>query len=353
MRDSEPAIALEDIAKRLGIAVSTVSRALRDLPGIHPTTRAKVLKEATALGYVPPRKKSDVATPHPRNILMLTLGATDAPAGYLAGMSQAALPFNFSLLSHVSSESEALNILNPKYQPPSLRMGLVSGILLIYKWPDEVVAALCRKLPTVSIVEHYPDLPIDVIGIDHVGGMFSLVRHLHQSGHERIGFLGLRSEMSWVRSRFAAYTDAMLALGLPLNFEDVVPACNPRAVFSTQAEDNEAVENAIKKIEQGVKAWVCASDVIGNLLTAGLLQRGFRIPEDVAITGFHRRVSPSTNLPQLTTTEVHDDLVGEAALRRLAYRLDNRDDTPRQILFPCRFFQGETTFLPAKTTVGC
>ncbi|XHR28396.1 MAG: LacI family DNA-binding transcriptional regulator [Chthoniobacteraceae bacterium] len=345
MNHPESAIALEDIARQLGIAVSTVSRALRDMPGIHPATRARVMEQAHVLGYIPPRKKQNEAPSHPRNILMLTSGATEAPAGYLAGMSQVALSLNFSLLSHVSSEAEALNILNPKYQPPSLRLGLVSGILLIYKWPDEVVDALSRKLPTVSIVEHYPTLPIDVIGIDHIGGMFSLVQHLQQAGHRRIGFLGLHPEISWVRSRFAAYAETMLAFGLPFNLDDVVPVTDKRAVFSARAQEDEAATGKVaEKITQGIRAWVCASDIAANWLCSGLLKRGLQIPDDVAVTGFHRRQTPAPHLPRLTTTEVRDNLVGAAALRRLAYRLDNPGDTPRQILLPCEFFQGETTF---------
>ena len=54
---SSSPVALEDIAKSLGIAVSTVSRALRELPGIHPTTRERILRQAETMGYVAPRKR--------------------------------------------------------------------------------------------------------------------------------------------------------------------------------------------------------------------------------------------------------------------------------------------------------
>src|SRR5258708_1798558 len=133
MNCPSPPVELNDIAKRLGIAVSTVSRALRDLPGIHPATRAKIVREAEALGYVALRKRNDEAVPQLRNILVLTLGVDDthgvdeAHARYLAGMSRAGLAFNFSLLSHVCfSHEESHDVLNPKYQPASLRMGLVA-----------------------------------------------------------------------------------------------------------------------------------------------------------------------------------------------------------------------------------
>ena len=341
-------VALEDIAKSLGIAVSTVSRALRELPGIHPTTRAQIMQRAEAMGYVPPRKRKG-ESPQPRNILLLTLGADESPPGYLAGMSRVSPAFNFSLQSHVSSREDSWKVLDPKYQPPALKMGLVAGIILIYQWPDEVVRELSRKFPTVSIVIHYPESPVDVIGLDHISGMFPLVRHLKQTGHERIGFFGLKPDISWVRSRFAAYCEAMVAFGLRLNFDDVVQVSNAQPITSFPHLDEEAFETVIAKIGQGIRAWVCPNDVIGNSFCAGLIRRGIRVPEDVAITGFHRRPYPWAHLPHLTTTEVKDDLLGEAAIQRIAHRLSHPTESPRLILMPCKFLQGETTF-PEKGT---
>ena len=57
---TSPNVALQDIAERLHLSISTVSRALRDVPGIHPATRSKVLEEAQALGYVPQKRGNGV-----------------------------------------------------------------------------------------------------------------------------------------------------------------------------------------------------------------------------------------------------------------------------------------------------
>lgn len=343
MNHSEPAVALDDIAQRLGLAISTVSRALRDMPGIHPATRDKVLKEANSLGYVAPRKKNAEAQPAPRNILMLTLGADAAPAGFLAGMSRAAVPFNFSLISHVASLAESGNILNPRHQPPSLRMGLVAGIVLAYKWPEEVAQILSRKWPTVSIIMHYPDLPIDVIGIDHVGGIHALVTHLQQTGHSKIGFFGLIPNASWSRSRFAAYAETMVSFGLPFSLENVIEVAPSSALVSSPHDDKEAYDRVVTLIRQGVKSWICANDAMAHFLCLELMKRGIRIPEEVAVTGFHQQSFTNSSCPELTTTEVSEEQIGAAALRRIAHRLDHLEETPRLILMPCHFHQGEST----------
>jgi len=95
MIPNAPPVGLDDIAKKTGVAVSTVSRALRDLPGIHPDTRTKVLREAELLGYSSRSRKSEKSTPKPRHILILTVGE-ETPSSYMAGLSRAALQLNIS-----------------------------------------------------------------------------------------------------------------------------------------------------------------------------------------------------------------------------------------------------------------
>jgi DNA-binding LacI/PurR family transcriptional regulator len=46
-------VTIKDIAKQLNVSVATVSRALRDLPDIHPDTKKAVLDLAAELDYQP------------------------------------------------------------------------------------------------------------------------------------------------------------------------------------------------------------------------------------------------------------------------------------------------------------
>lgn len=343
---SSTPIALEDIAKKLGIAVSTVSRALRDLPGIHPTTRMKILQEAQEMGYVAPRKRNQVAPP-PRNILTLTIGG-EIPATFLSGMSEASIVHNFSLLSHHFSHDQGRHILDPNFQPPSLRTGLVAGIILVYQWPDDVVELISRKWPTISISIPYYNPSIDLVGIDESGGMVALIRHLLDGGHSQIGFFGLHPTTRWTNARFGAYMEAMSLLDQPLDLSNVITIKDNRILVRHPIQDPQLFDTVIQKIKLGVRAWICANDAIAHALGTGLLQRGLRIPEDVSITGFHRRLFPSSPLTDLTTTSVKEELLGADALHRLAYLLDHPKDPPRTILVPCELHLGNTTSTPTK-----
>ncbi len=340
-------VGLEDIAKNTGVAVSTVSRALRDMPGIHPETRLKVLREAELLGYNSRPRKSEVSPSGTRHILILTVGE-ETPTRYMAGLSRAALSLNVSLHHHFATREESEELLVPKNLPLCLRHELITGIILVYRWPEKIVEKIHARYPAISILHTYQDTALDVIGIDHAGGMYALVKHLKATGHRQIGFIGLDPRVSWSRSRFAGYLEGLLAMGLRVPLESLVQldlACLTREI-------SHMADQVTAGLARGVRAWVCADDFIGYEVCSELMRRGIRIPEDVAITGFHRHMHVRHgNMPQLTSTEVDGELMGDNALRQLVHRMEHPREGPRLILMPASFFQGQTTPQPEASSL--
>ena len=340
-------VGLDEIAKKTKVAVSTVSRALRNLPGIHPETRTRILRVAQTLGYSARGGKTDGAQPNPRHILILTIGE-ETPSGYTAGLSRASVQLNIALHFHHASRSNCDDFLTPENLPPSLREEMILGIILVYGWPEKIVEKISRRFPTVSIVHTYPQADVDVLGIDHTGGMFALVKHLKTAGHQKIGFLGLDPEVSWARSRFAGYLEALLTMNLPLS-KDYLVELNLSALHEETGRMAEGIMAGLKK---GVRAWICADDFIGYDLCAELLRRGVRIPDDVAITGFHRHPHiRHGNLPLLTSTKVDSELMGFNALHQLDYRMNHPKQSSQLILMPATLAQGQTTLSPKSSEV--
>lgn len=334
---------LSVIARKLGISVSTVSRALRNVSSIHPLTRSRVLEEARALGYTSLPDK-DPEKP-PRNVLLLSqVGNASLDGPYLSGLSRAAVDLNLSLVAHHFQASECEQVLNPAFQPRALQNGMVDGIVLLHRWPGKVVRKLSRDIPIVSIVHTYPGADIDVISVDEREGMSALIRHLVAAGHRKIGFFGLCRSMSWARSRFGAFVEALAELELeydPLNRVDV---SLEEAMAENLIHPLQAAERVFARIDQGVRAWVGSSENLGYSLFKAALDHGLKIPDEIAITGFHSFPHASHyGLPVLTSTLSSPQELGSAALRRLVNHIRNPKESRRSILLPCVFAQGQTT----------
>lgn len=330
------------IAQKLGISASTVSRALRELPGIHPETRKQVFEMAQQLSY---RGGELLNQKRFSNVLTLSQGiGFDTDHEYLAGMSSAAISLNMSLISHHYRPEEAANVLKPEFQPRALNSGQVDGIVLIHRWPIDIVRGLRDKVPIVSIIHDYPGTDVDVISLDDRGGMDQVIAHLVAGGVKRIGFFGLCGEMSWSRSRFAGYVDALIQHGREFRASDVVEISLQEALAESEFQSGKAMSRAEQLIKEGLDAWVCPSEMIARSLNDRLLKSGFHIPGDAAVTGFHASQNPAPRPGVLlTSTSAPSAELGSAALRRLVHRIEGTDTARRLILLPCTLRIGNTT----------
>ena len=342
-------INLAAIAERLGFSVSTVSRALRGVDGIHPETRTQIAALAHQMGYILPGRPNaqgparELQAPH--HVLVLSQSASPhTDQRYMAGMSATAVASNVAILSHLVAHDQCASVLDARTAPASFRSGLIKGIVLLHRWPEAVAQAIAEKFPTVSLVHDYAGAGIDLIGIDDRRGMAELIGHLHAAGHRRIGFFGLCPEMTWSCSRYAAYVEALTRLDLEFNVNQVVRIDLPAALSPVEFTAEAAFAQVRSQLAQGVDAWVCSSSMTGNSLCRYLLSQGVRLPEDMSLVSYHGASTPrAADLPEITSTDVVDEELGAAAVRRLINRLEIPGESRRAILVPARLAVGTTS----------
>ena len=345
-------VSQKHIAKELNLSIATVSRSLRGHPHIHPTTRKRVINLASKLGY---RSMDDPHESESDTKKLITFGvgvcwsretAQDvSTAAYhmLAGISEATARMGISMDTRFVPKESFRETAEPQYYFPAMRTGMLSGLLLIYPFPREIVRGFAKQLPCVTVVHSYLDLGADCIDNDHAEGTRMLVDHLYSLGHRRIGFLSLPmlADQSWLFNRFAGYMRALSQLGLD---RDSSIEFN---VYRPNLDADKLADAVVEHTRRGVTAWVCTDDSVGYELCPLLQKRGLRIPQDVSITGFSGLASPQGCL-QLTTVRPPFERMGAAAVQRLFNRLSQPNESPYHIQFGCEFVEGETTGPPAK-----
>lgn len=329
---SGPNMAL--IAKRLGLSLATVSRAIRNAEGIHADTRDRVTALARELGYTVSQRRSGEESLRRHQVMVLSqCSAYATDRLYLAGISRAAIPLKIVLMAHHLPEEDCSQIATPGNMPTAMQEGTVDGLVLLHRWPTEVVAQLSARWPTVSIVHQYLDLPIDAVSTDDRSGMNAIVNHLVAAGHRRIGFFGFCRDVSWSCSRYAAFIEAIARAGLPYEPKDIVELTSGEALAYRNFADSPSFDKMLARLRDGVAAWACSSMGIAWSLVRMLIAQGIRVPEEVAVTGFHKNAdNPPPDLPPLTSTAILDEDLGAAALRMLLHRFEYPRDAHRVML---------------------
>ncbi len=219
----------KDIAESLNLSVATVSKALRgDYGDINSETRERVVNRASQLGYdLGSRKQQAIEDEEETKsymvgVLILRKLHEWQHTNYFAGMTEKCSRLNVSLIMHYVSEDNCHLILDKENQPPAMRDGNLSGLILVNQWPEDIVAKLPPHVPCVSIQQPYHKARMDIIGVDEAMGIEQLMHHLYALGHRKIGFLGRCGKVYHARVRFAAYVSSLAQFGLELDLANVI-----------------------------------------------------------------------------------------------------------------------------------
>jgi DNA-binding LacI/PurR family transcriptional regulator len=338
------------IAKKLKVSSGTVSRSLANDPAISGETRARVLQVAEELGYnfTRPRRRKNSTRQLTVGVLV---GVRDATPG------TATFPYILKGI-HARAAQEGVSIdvrfPNPdEFDPETkrnevfrqIRSGGWRGVLLIYPYADNAIAALARKTTAVAVLEDYVELGVDSVDTDQTAGIERVVDELVRAGHQRIGFAAWHYPIGghWTKRRFSAYLEGLYDHGLPVNANWTVnvrktePRLSPPEIADT-------VARLVR--EEGVTAWVCAADHQAYPLIHDLTVRGLRIPQDCSVTGYDGIVPP-VGMPQVATIRVPHEEIGSAALGRLLYRMPRPHALSAKLLLRSEFVPGATIAPPA------
>lgn len=335
------AASIEDVARRAGVSIATVSRALRGLPDVANATRDRVLEAASALDYV--------ASPFAAR---LASGRT-ATVGVV-------VPFvNRWFFAEVIDTVET-----------SLRRAGFD--LLLYNLGDEGgrerffdVMPMRKRVDGVLVVslvladEELASLqslgcPVGLLGlqrngflstrIDDVGSARMAVTHLTDRGHRRIGLIGGDTDdpmrFTPPLHRADGYHEALAAV-------DVEPDAALEVLGYFTIAGGEEACRALMALPDRPTAIFSESDEMAYGALRALRRLGLRVPEDVAIIGFDDH--PTAELMDLST--IHQPVPEQAldaGTRLLAAVATTQHDVGNDVVLPTELVvRGSTD--PART----
>lgn len=280
------AVTARDVAQRVGVSVSTVSRALTRPDMVSPITRRRVAEAANELGYHANLAARSLSTGRASHI-GLVIPDLENPffASVAKGVQSYARQIGYAVFiadtdENPAQETELVSQLSPQ----------VDGVILCSpRSESEVIYQLIGKTPLVLL--NRPLDGINSISLDSADGIQQAIRHLWALGHRIIGYAG-GPRASWSNQvRQESFHQAMSAdatmqavdLGHFLPFNDGGLAAGDLALAS------------------GVTAVIAFNDLMAIGLIRRLRSRGLRVPEDLSVVGFDGIDQSAYCSPALTT----------------------------------------------------
>ena len=334
------AVTLKDVAQEAGVATMTVSKALRNQPGVKASTRTKILATANRLGYRGNISASALKSGRTGIIRVI--------------VNEFNLPFYSQFLELITTQISAKGyipfIQKTQYSASELRKSLTNnfradsisdGDIIHASGSDlEQVREMSGRHPTMMVDSCSSQLVTSSVNCPNEEGMRASVQHLIDQGCTRIGILSRLpfmepTELAHVADdanapRMSGARAALLGNGMTFTADNVIPIDG--------LGEQQAVEVAHRLADDGLgfDGIACMNDSSAIGLIRGLADRGIDVPRDIKVMGFDGVRMGKFTVPSLSTIAVDMERMTELLVSQLIEQIEHPDKRPT----------------PSRTTVG-
>lgn len=311
-------VTIKDIARKLGLSISTVSRALRNVQDINPETKRLVLALAEELNYEPNLIAKSLVNKHTKVIgVILPVIASRYFADALSGMMEVADANGYHIMfcqSDESFEKEASSI----RKLVSLR---IDGLLVSVSkctTESELFSKVQQKgIPVVFFDRALANMDATKVTVNQYEGAFMAVEHLINRGCTRIAHIAGPRHLSVAVERLEGYLEALRKHHIGIR-QEYIMHCE-----DFQLSALEKVE-ALFSLEDKPDGIFAVNDSSAIVCIKYLLEQGYKIPEDVAIIGYNNDPSSEVVSPALSTVMQPSFEVGKLAMQLLIDEIEHK-----------------------------
>lgn len=298
-------VTIHDIARELGIAPSTVSRALSGSLLINKKTREQIEAKAKELGYVRNMIASNLRKGVTNTVAIIVPRINrQFFANVISGAQSVLNKAGFSVIICQTSE-----YLEAEIQALKTTMhNQVAGVLISHSIESteskHITEILGNNVRLVQFDRIYSDLPGAKVVNDNFNGAYKATEHLIRKGYKRIGTLAGYKSVEHYVERIEGYKKALTDNGLQID-ESII---YPNAILRETG-----YENAVSAIKNGCDALYCAGDFSALGALDAAKEAGMSVPEQFGIVGTANEIFTSLTHPSLSTIEMRPVEIGKAA----------------------------------------
>jgi LacI family transcriptional regulator len=319
---NQPETTIHDIAKKLKLSASTVSRALQDNPVISEATRTLVKRIAEEMGYRPNILAANLRTRRTNTIgVIVPLINRHFFSSVISGIEEVAYSRGFAVT--ISQSNDKLE--KECKIAHTLFANRVDGIILSIGMEtnsyDHIKLFSERNIPIVFFDRIVDEIKAHKIVVDDYGGGYRATQHLISQGAKKIAHIGGPLNLKIYEYRQNGYCEALKEAGLEIN----------ESLIINNSLSREDGTKAIEQLMQNSKkpdAVFCANDTTALSVIIYLQQHGIKVPDDVAIVGFSNEPFSEVVTPSISTVKQPGFLMGQKAAQLITEQILNGVTNP-------------------------
>ena len=288
-------ISLKDIAKELGVSISTVSRGLKDHPAISHEMISRIKEVAGMLQY----------TPNP--LAMGLLKQETKMIGVI--VPDLVTHFYSSIISGIEEYAKSKGyfiLLSSSYESLSKEIESVANLLKVRV--DGMIVCLSKETDSFEHFKNLVDNEIPLVFFDRVcmtdlvpcveidnrEAVVSIISHLSGEGYKRIAFISGPSHLNISRDRNEGYREGLSKVGF---------AFDPELLQSGNMgrEDAVRITNDLLALPNPPDAIFGINDMLVFEVMKELRKKGIKIPKEIGLVAFADEFHATLVTPQISS----------------------------------------------------
>ncbi len=300
-------VTLEDIARRVGKSITTVSRALHDYDDVSPETKALIRQVAQEMGYTPStlaqrlqKRRSDTI-----GLILPTFGPRFSDpffSEFVAGIGNTATSLGYDLLVSTQSPGEA----EMQTYRMHIQSGRVDGFIIVRTRRQDARIQYLRQIDFPFVAYGRTEGPLDFPYVDEDSelGIRMITAHLLELGHRCLAHISGPNSLNFAHQRLKGMQTELARWGLSLD-----PKLQ-REGDLTQSGGYQYAKDLLSLTEPPT-AIVACNDLMALGAMSAAQERGLIVGKDVSITGFDDIPMAESSHPPLTTLRQPIYQIGE------------------------------------------
>ncbi len=310
-------ITIHDIAKKLNISASTVSRALKDNPIISEATRKRIKKAAEEMGYRPNIMAANFRTKRTNTIgVIVPLINRHFFSSVISGIEEVAYDQGFTVTISQSND----NLEKEQKIAYTLFSNRVDGVILSIgmetKEIDHLQLFANRKVPMVFFDRIVEEIETHKIIVNDFEGAYKATQHLIEQGASRIAHIGGPLNLKIYENRQKGYCKALSDAGIEVDNSLIING-------NLRRDDGYKATKKLVLAENRPDAIFCANDTTALSAIIFLQENGIKVPEEVAIVGFSNEPFSQVVTPTISTIRQPGFLIGKKAAELIIKQINS------------------------------
>jgi LacI family transcriptional regulator len=326
MEKGKSHVSLKDLAREIGVSISTVSRALNNHPDISPAMTLKIKKLAAEMNYTPNPLAMGLLKQATRMIgVIIPDLVTHFYSSIISGIEQVAEEKGYYILIASSSESLQKEINSVENLLKTRVEGLIVCLSQETKSYGHFDRLISNNIPLVFFDRVCRTDEVPSVVVDNVDAARKITRHFYKNGFRRIAYIAGPDHLNISQERTRGYLSGLKSCGLDFDPELLVK-CNMSSEGATKATAR--LLGLVKRPD----AIFGINDTVAFAAMKEIKRHGLKIPEEVALVGFTDEFHSTVVEPALTSITHPTFEIGQEAARLFFNRIENPDAKPIQVV---------------------